>query len=429
MSKELIDCCARLRARFRAGDYGARVFVGEMLVQDVEDLLDMLEGDNGLIASKEAAWALAQKRLTSLNHAHETIDTFAGLIQQATDDARDLVKARNVVATILSSRPDTTPEQMAAALGLVLTGSVSGGGLDDDDDPRWSAFVYTDQLCQKCHHPPCPCCDGWCDTLLSDDDADGGNDGFCCGGKCTYAAEPRLWWVERALNDDDDDADEPFGRPLDRAAEHRKNFLLLRFSFLSEALVRSIGTIPIEPRVEIAKLKRRLEVDCGLRPAEIVITTMILDPIDEALEHADAATKAGVQLEPDVIVEILERARAAVGDNVVIDRPRWRAATWFPPEPNKPIAVCSPDGGLRLISGRYDPDQDDPWRDCDGFPVSASGWMPERWCYLSELGWWSRPDPDWEAEAVVDAVFENPNDGDGEVVPVDLDLMTRRKNP
>src|SRR3990167_4395537 len=147
MSKELIDCCARLRARFRAGDYGARVFVGEMLVQDVEDLLDMLEGDNGLIASKEAAWALAQKRLTSLNHAHETIDTFAGLIQQATDDARDLVKARNVVATILSSRPDTTPEQMAAALGLVLTGSVSGGGLDDDDDPRWSAFVYTDQLC------------------------------------------------------------------------------------------------------------------------------------------------------------------------------------------------------------------------------------------------------------------------------------------
>ena len=103
MSKELIDCCARLRARFRAGDYGARVFVGEMLVQDVEDLLDMLEGDNGLIASKEAAWALAQKRLTSLNHAHETIDTFAGLIQQATDDARDLVKARNVVATSIAS--------------------------------------------------------------------------------------------------------------------------------------------------------------------------------------------------------------------------------------------------------------------------------------------------------------------------------------
>jgi|SRR5271166_586943 len=116
----------------------------------------------------------------------------------------------------------------------------SCGGVSSLEDPEGEE-VFSDQLCLVCGHPPCPCCNGWCDVLgkltekvvdgktyeVVEDDPndpdgtkeqpcdrcgrlasehtgsfqskcpDGGgryeNDtGLCCDGKCTYAAEPVL---------------------------------------------------------------------------------------------------------------------------------------------------------------------------------------------------------------------------------------------
>jgi hypothetical protein len=63
------------------------------------------------------------------------------------------------------------------------------------------AEVFSDQVCQRCGHPPCPCCGDWCDVLVGDDPEP------CCEGECQYAAEPKLY----------DQRGEPWGRRLGAA--------------------------------------------------------------------------------------------------------------------------------------------------------------------------------------------------------------------
>lgn len=62
--------------------------------------------------------------------------------------------------------------------GLLLHDCGNGPGVN---------HVYSDRVCARCGHPPCPCCYWWCD--LTTDDAE-----QCCDGACDYGdAEPRLF--------------------------------------------------------------------------------------------------------------------------------------------------------------------------------------------------------------------------------------------
>lgn len=73
-----------------------------------------------------------------------------------------------------------------------LGGRFDCGGLGyaDDDGNEIVDRVYSDVVCLKCKHPPCPACGSWCHREL---EPVGVQDPYdCCNYECVYPHPPRF---------------------------------------------------------------------------------------------------------------------------------------------------------------------------------------------------------------------------------------------